>query len=113
MPSGGSKNVMPQLQPGQMNERITLFSVTGGRVEQVIGNAWAKVDISAASAAFSHGHQVAEWQLKAWTHYRTDVTPSDRLRLSDGTEWEITNVRDSGLPRRPRSETEITAKRLA
>ena len=95
-----------------MNERITLFSVTGGRVEQVIATVAAKVSISGAGEAFRLGQQAAETQLKAWIYFRSDITAQDRLRLRDGTEWEITSVRDSGLPRRPRSETEITAKRM-
>lgn len=95
-----------------MNERITVFSVTRGRVEQVIATVAARVLISGSGEAFRIGQQAAESQLKAWIYYRTDITAQDRLRLRDATEWEITAVRDSGLPRRPRSETEITAKRM-
>ncbi len=103
---------MPQLSSGQMNERITLFSVNGGRVEQVIAKVAARVMISSAGEAFRLGQQATETQLKAWVYFRSDITPQDRLRLRDRTEWEITSVRDSGLPRWPRYETEITAKRM-
>ena len=103
---------MPQLQAGQMTERITLFSVTAGRVEQVIATVDAKVFISGAGEAFRLGQITAESQLKAWIKYRTDITPRHRLRLRDGTEWEITAVRDPNITRYPRSELEITAKRM-
>ena len=103
---------MPQLQHGLMHERITLFSVTGNRVEQVIKRVSAKVRISGAGESFRLGQQAAETQLKAWIYYRTDIAPQDRLRRPDGTEWEITAVIDSGLPRWPRFETEITATRM-